>query len=128
MHGIESVPERKAKGKEAIGRIHLGVYRHGAELLFTIADDGRGADLNVIRERARILGILDEKLANDNKYLLHLLFETGFSTANEVTQFCGRGIGLDVLKESVNTVDGSIETDSQVDKGMMICLRVPIAK
>ncbi len=124
-HGIESEEERKQKGKDPIGRIRLSAHRKGAEIWFTIADDGRGANIDAIRNKARKLGLLDEKQADDKNYLLQLLFKQGFSTANKVTQVFGRGVGLDVLKDVVRESHGSIEVDTKVDKGMTICIRLP---
>ncbi len=125
VHGIEKPKERRKKGKRAVGRIRLSAHRRGAEIWFTIADDGRGADLDAIRNKADMLGILDKKQVNDKSYLLRLLFKPGFSTANKVTQVFGRGVGLDVLKDVVRDSHGSIEVDTKAGKGMTICIRLP---
>ncbi|MPV85374.1 hybrid sensor histidine kinase/response regulator [Ostreibacterium oceani] len=124
-HGIELPQDREAVGKPRKGRIRIGVRREGAEVWFVIADDGCGANLSRIRNKAEKLGILDADKANDKNYLLQLLFEPGFSTAETTTQLSGRGIGLDVLREVVHARQGSIEIETEENKGMATSIRLP---
>ncbi len=126
-HGIESPEEREQKGKKAEGIIRIGVRREGAEVWFIIADDGRGANYDNIRNKARGLDLLDESRADDENYLLQLLFDSGFSTASERTQVSGRGIGLDVLRTIVNRKQGNIEIESEQDRGLAISIRIPFS-
>ncbi|MBS9777344.1 MAG: response regulator, partial [Gammaproteobacteria bacterium] len=127
-HGLEDPEERKAAGKPPIGRIRIGVRREGSELWFVIADDGKGANLDAIRNKARRLGMLNEELANNKDYLLKLLFEPGFSTNDKADQISGRGIGLDVLKELTKERNGSIEIETEPNKGLAISVRIPFTK
>ncbi|PID66392.1 MAG: hypothetical protein CR975_03090 [Gammaproteobacteria bacterium] len=124
-HGIETLQERKKIGKGIIGRVRLSAHRRGSEIWFAIADDGHGIDLATIKKKAKRLGMLDEKYANSKGYLLRLLFEPGFSTADNPTQIYGRGIGLDVLREVVRTRHGSIEVDTEPGQGLTIGMRLP---
>ncbi len=124
-HGIEAPEVREKAGKPRKGRIRIGVRREGAEIGFVIADDGRGANLDEIRQKARRLNMLDESRANDKNYLLQLLFEPGFSTQEQTTQLSGRGIGMDVLKDVVNARQGTIEIETEDNKGMATFIRMP---
>lgn len=126
-HGLEAPEDREKLGKPRKGRIRIGVRREGAEIWFVIADDGRGANLDAIRDKARRVGILDEARAGDRDYLLQLLFAPGFTTAESTTQISGRGIGLDVLKDVVNARQGSIEVETEKNKGLATSIRMPFA-
>ncbi|PID58755.1 MAG: hypothetical protein CR957_00095 [Gammaproteobacteria bacterium] len=126
-HGIESPEERMRAGKPRKGRIRIAVRREGAEIGFMIADDGRGANLEAIRNKARRLNMLDESQANDKNYLLQLLFEPGFSTQEQATQISGRGIGMDVLRDVIDAHQGTIDVESEEGKGMATFIRMPFA-
>lgn len=126
-HGIEMPNEREKAGKPRKGRIRIGVRREGAEIGFVISDDGRGVNLEAIRQKARRLNRLDESRADDKNYLLQLLFEAGFSTQEHATQISGRGIGMDVLKDVVNARQGTIEIETEDNKGMATFIRMPFA-
>ena len=125
VHGIESPAMRRALGKPEAGRISLSLQREGAEVVFTVADDGAGLDLAAIRSRAVTLGLLpaDRMLPDDD--LMQLVLEPGFSTASSVTQWAGRGVGLDVVATEVRKVGGVLQMRSQAGQGSSFAVRLP---
>jgi|GEM_PF-6491979 len=125
VHGIEPPKEREKAGKPTKGRIRIGARREGAEIWFVVADDGHGANLDSIRQKALSLDILEEEKAHDKSYLLGLLLQSNFSTQKDTTQLAGRGIGLNVLKEAVLSRQGNIELETEDGKGLAIFIRLP---
>lgn len=127
-HGIETAAEREAAGKPARGTIRLNAYHDGDQVVIEVSDDGHGLDREKIVRRAVERAILSaEKAAQLNEAeALHLIFEPGLSTADEVTEISGRGVGLDVVKASLETMKGSIELESQPGRGTTFRLLVPL--
>jgi len=119
-HGIEPPQERIAAGKEAKGRVTLSAYPQGNSVLIDISDDGRGIDPQKIREAAIRTG-LD---ASADPY--DLLFAPGLSTAAEVSEVSGRGVGLDVVKKNIQALKGSIEVISEPGRGTTFRIMLPI--
>lgn len=127
-HGIESPKERRAAGKDPEGVVRLAFERKGAKLTITIADDGRGVDLERVREEALARGLFgpgDPALASRAE-LLRCLLQPGFSTVKEVTEVSGRGVGLDVVSARVRELTGSVEIDSAPGEGTRIVIRLPV--
>ncbi|MCM5571946.1 response regulator [Burkholderiaceae bacterium FT117] len=125
-HGIEPPERRRALGKDPIGRIRLGVRREGASLLLVCEDDGQGLDLDAIRARAVALGLLDARAPADGDALRAMIMAPGFSTRDRASQLSGRGIGLDVVRQAVEGLRGSIAIESTPGRGTRFALTVPL--
>lgn len=126
-HGIEPAPVRAALGKPSTGRIDLEVQRQGFQLVLTLADDGAGLDAGSIRHAAQGLGLLSPTDEAPAAALGELIFAPGLSTATELTESSGRGIGLDAARTEVIALGGSIEVTSAPGAGAAFCVRLPLA-
>lgn len=127
-HGIEPADERLGAGKPARGTISLNAYHQGTQVIIEIRDDGRGIDLNNIREHAIRNGLikLEDSTRLSDQDVMNLIFEPGFSTASEVTEVSGRGVGMDVVRTVLDRLKGTVHVSSSKDKGTTIQLRVPL--
>ena len=151
-HGLETPAEREAVGKPALGTIHLSAETDRDRVILTIADDGRGIDRAGVRRKAVTLGLLSDNgtlpvrasdanatdsLANgdlldgsesvglDADDVLNIIFEPGFSTASEITEFAGRGVGLDVVKLAVESLGGRLRLETVAGRGTTFTLVLP---
>jgi two-component system, chemotaxis family, sensor kinase CheA len=127
-HGIETAAEREGAGKPARGTIRLNAHHDGDQVVIEVADDGRGLDRGKIVRRAIERGIVAAESAaqlNESE-ALQLVFTPGLSTAEEVTEISGRGVGLDVVKAALADLKGTIELESQPGKGTTFRLMVPL--
>jgi two-component system, chemotaxis family, sensor kinase CheA len=125
-HGIETAEARRAAGKPLVARIRLSAMHSGAHVLIRVSDDGRGLDAAAVRARAierRLVGA-DAQLSESE--ILSLILAPGFSTAREVTDISGRGVGMDVVRRSVESLRGSVEVSSSQGEGMTVTLRLPL--
>ncbi|MFG6443204.1 Hpt domain-containing protein [Pelomonas margarita] len=125
-HGVETPAVRTAQGKDATGTLRIEVGQQGNEVLLNFSDDGAGLDLARIRERGLQLGLIAPGAEPDEAQLRRLIFAPGFSTASQITELSGRGIGMDVVRAEVGTLGGSIETQSATGKGTSFLLRLPL--
>ena len=127
-HGIEPSSERLNSGKPARGTVFLNAYHQGTQVVIEVRDDGRGIDLDIIREQAVRNGLLKAEDAQrlDSQDVLNLVFEPGFSTASEVTEVSGRGVGMDVVRTVLDRLKGTVHISSSLGKGTSIQLRVPL--
>ena len=127
-HGIETDKQRAAINKTEIGQINLSAYYLGSNAIIEIEDDGKGIDSNVIAAKAVEKKLLNKERASElsEKEIFDLIFEPGFSSAEQVTELSGRGVGMDVVKTSINQMQGSIRVESKVDQGTKITLRLPL--
>lgn len=123
-HGIETKENRLLAGKPEQGLIRLIAYQEGNRVIINLNDDGHGIDPNNIREAALRKGIEAEGL-NDTQ-LMQLIFNPGFSTNKEVTSLSGRGVGMDVVKQKINSLGGTIEVSSEVGRGTSFVIRLPL--
>ncbi len=124
-HGIEPPEERQAKGKLGVGRVTLNAYQQGSSVVIDVSDDGRGIDPELVRRAAAKRGLAGEE-ALDAARAYELLFTPGFSTAAEVSEISGRGVGLDVVKKNLQELKGSIEVISTVGEGTTFRIMLPI--
>ncbi|MDO6427396.1 chemotaxis protein CheA [Thalassotalea sp. 1_MG-2023] len=125
-HGIESVDERIAAGKSAKGQLTLKAYHEGGHIVIAISDDGKGIDKSRVREKAIEKGIITEHVELSDHELFHLIFHPGFSTASAVTNLSGRGVGMDVVKRNVESLQGSIEIFSDQGQGSEFRISLPL--
>jgi two-component system, chemotaxis family, sensor kinase CheA len=127
-HGIEHAEERIAANKPARGTVYLNAYHQGTQVVIEIRDDGRGIDLAQIRKQAVEKGIVkaEEIQRLSDSEAMSLIFEPGFSTAAEVTEVSGRGVGMDVVRTVLNNLKGSVHVSSVKGRGTTIQLRVPL--
>jgi two-component system, chemotaxis family, sensor kinase CheA len=125
-HGLENAEARLAAGKSAAGRITLVARHAGAEVLISVADDGKGLDARRIRAKAEENGLLTAEAALTEAELHQLIFQPGFSTAKEVSALSGRGVGMDVVRRTIEGMRGSIDIASEVGKGTKFTLRLPL--
>jgi len=127
-HGIESAAEREGAGKPARGTIRLNAHHDGDQVVIEVSDDGRGLDRAKIVRRAMERGILAAETATqlNESEALELIFTPGFSTAEEVTEISGRGVGLDVVKAALVDLKGTVELESQPGQGTTFRLMVPL--
>ncbi|WFA07934.1 chemotaxis protein CheA [Tissierella sp. Yu-01] len=123
-HGIESVEKRKTLGKSETGLIKLSAYQEGNRVVITVSDDGKGIDPEAIRESAIRKGIDVKGLGE--KDLIQLIFHQGFSTAKQVTNVSGRGVGMDVVRQKIISLGGSIEVHSEVNVGTDFIIKLPL--
>ncbi|GAK69541.1 chemotaxis protein CheA [Agrobacterium rubi TR3 = NBRC 13261] len=125
-HGLETPDERIAAGKSPIGRITLVARQSGGEVTITIRDDGRGIDRQRVRAKAESSGIIAANATLSDQDLLQLIFEPGFSTAAQITNLSGRGVGMDVVKKSVEALRGLINITSTPGAGSEVSLAIPL--
>ena len=125
-HGIESGTERLAAGKAEIGCIELRATQRGSHVVLEIADDGKGIDSEVLRRKGIERGLVDPDTQISRQNLFGLLFHPGFSTRDEVSEFSGRGVGMDVVKNNISALSGIIDIDSTYGEGTQISLTLPI--
>jgi len=125
-HGLETPEERIAAGKPAIGTITLVARQSGGDVTISIRDDGRGINRDRVRAKAESSGIIAANAVLADQELLQLIFQPGFSTAAQVTNLSGRGVGMDVVKRSVEALRGSINVSSTTGVGSEISLAIPL--
>jgi len=124
-HGIETSQQRSAAGKPETGAITIGFTREGPEIVLRIADDGAGMNIDAIRKRAVEQGLMQEDAELADSDIIQFVLQTGFSTADEVTQIAGRGVGLDVVCSAVKQLGGSLHIDSLPGSGTAFTVRLP---
>jgi len=127
-HGIEPADERVSTGKPARGTLFLDAHHQGTQVVIEIRDDGRGIDLERVRQHAVRSGLIkaDDAPRLSDQDVLDLIFEPGFSTAAEVTEVSGRGVGMDVVRTVLDRLKGTVHVVSTPGKGTTIQLRVPL--
>lgn len=126
-HGLESKEERIAKGKSPTGTIRLGARHEGSHILIEICDDGQGLNLEQIRKKAIERGLLSADAPEiSTREAADLLFHPGFSTAEQVTDLSGRGVGLDAVKAVVESLSGTIDLESEPGKSLRTIIKLPL--
>lgn len=125
-HGIESPEERRAAGKPELGTITLDAYHEGNHIAILISDDGKGLDLNRIYEKALSKGLVGEREGLSDRDIANLIFLPGFSTADQVTDISGRGVGMDVVKKALNNLGGMIDITTRAGEGTTFTIRLPL--
>jgi two-component system, chemotaxis family, sensor kinase CheA len=125
-HGIEPAEERAAKGKNPVGRVTLNAYQQGNSVVLDVTDDGRGVDGERIRQVAISRGLIGEKEVVDQQRAYELMFTAGFSTAAEVSEISGRGVGLDVVKKNIQELKGTIDVFTRWGEGTTFRVSLPI--
>ena len=124
-HGIETQETRRAAGKPALGTIQLGLSREGGDILLTLADDGAGVNIDAVRRKAIERGLMAADAELSDYEVLQFILVAGFSTAAQVTQISGRGVGMDVVAAGVKQLGGSVSIDSVAGRGTRILVRLP---
>lgn len=125
-HGIEPAAERAAAGKPETGEIRVEVRQEGNEVVLLFSDDGRGLDYGKILARARGIGLVEADAQPSERELAEMIFAPGFSTASEVTELAGRGVGADVVRSEVQGLGGRIDIDSQAGRGTRFTVHLPL--
>ncbi|WP_043971715.1 Hpt domain-containing protein [Acinetobacter sp. NBRC 110496] len=124
-HGIEDREQRLQAQKPETGHIVLNIGRQGTDVVVTFSDDGKGIDVNRIKEKALQTGLMTKDQKLDQEEILQFIFHPGFSTATQVTQISGRGVGLDVVQSDIKALGGHVSVDSTLGKGTTFTIRVP---
>lgn len=124
-HGIESPEARVAAGKSPVGTITLKAYHQGGNIVIEVGDDGAGLPRNKILAKARERGLPVSDQMTDQE-VFHLIFEAGFSTADQVTDVSGRGVGMDVVRRNIQSMGGRVEIDSMLGVGTRMTVRLPL--
>jgi two-component system chemotaxis sensor kinase CheA len=125
-HGIETPALREARGKPRLGTIKLNAYHEGNQVILEISDDGAGIDLQRVREKAIRNGIIDESDRLSDREIIELIFTPGFSTADQVTDVSGRGVGMDVVKKNILRLKGVFDVDSVQGEGTTFTMKMPL--
>lgn len=125
-HGLEGPADRRAAGKSETGTVRLSAHQAGGEVVITIRDDGRGIDRARVRAKAEANGLVQPGQMLSDGELLGMIFAPGFSTAAQVTNLSGRGVGMDVVKRTIESLRGTIDVASVDGQGSTITLRIPL--
>lgn len=125
-HGLETPEQRTAAGKPMAGKLVLSARHSGAEVVITVTDDGRGIDRERVRAKAEQNGLIAPGANLSDADLLQLIFAPGFSTAATVTNLSGRGVGMDVVKRTIESLRGAIDISSTPGQGSQVSLRIPL--
>lgn len=127
-HGIEMPEDRVKIGKSETGKVILKAYPDGNNVVIEVEDDGKGINCNLVRKKAIEKGVIDEKEAETltDEESINLLFEAGFSTSDTVSDISGRGVGLDVVKSKIESINGNIEVQSTENQGTRFIIRIPL--
>lgn len=124
-HGIETSRERTAAGKSEAGRIVLTVGREGGDVILRLIDDGRGINLERVREKAIERGLMSEEAKLSDREIMQFILHAGFSTAESVTQISGRGVGMDVVHSEIKQLGGAMSINSRAGEGTEFTIRLP---
>lgn len=124
-HGIEMPNVRKLKGKPERGTISVSITDEGGSVVLTVSDDGGGLNYKAIAKKAMELGLLEPDMEISEAIAVDMLFRSGVSTAESITDVSGRGVGMDVVKREIESVGGSISVTSTIDKGTTFTLSLP---
>jgi chemosensory pili system protein ChpA (sensor histidine kinase/response regulator) len=125
-HGIETPEQRTNSGKPAAGSITISLERQGSEFLITIADDGQGIDVEKVKQKALSLGLISAEKIPADDVLISLILTSGFSTADNVSQVAGRGVGMDVVSNEIRSLKGRLSIQSTAGKGTTFKIRLPL--
>lgn len=125
-HGIELPEARAAAGKPETGQVSLEAYHRGGNVVIEIRDDGKGMDADRILAKARDAGLVGLNQQLDRHEILQLIFEPGLSTADQVSDLSGRGVGMDVVKKNIRGLGGNVELESEPGKGSRLTIRLPL--
>lgn len=125
-HGIEAPAVRESLGKTRAGRIHLAATHSGTEVIIEIRDDGRGLDPDALRQKGIERGLLTATDTISDKAAFQLVFEPGFSTAHEITNVSGRGVGMDVVQRTLESLGGNVTLHSRRGVGTTVVLALPL--
>lgn len=125
-HGIESPSERSAKGKSENGKLTLYAYHESGSIVIEVTDDGRGLDKQKLYAKALEKNIIEKGGELSDQQIFQLIFEPGFSTAEQVSNISGRGVGMDVVRRNIESLRGSIEIDSESGSGTTVRIRLPL--
>ena len=125
IHGIETPRERVAKAKAAAGTVSIKMHREGAEVVMLVEDDGAGLDIAAIKRKAQSLGLMRPGVEYTEGDLMQFILESGFSTAREVTQAAGRGVGMDVVASEIKQLGGTLRLESTPGQGAKFTIRLP---
>ncbi|ABW66681.1 chemotaxis protein CheA [Desulfosudis oleivorans] len=125
-HGIETPEERERAGKPRHGRIVFSAEHAGGNVIITIADDGRGIDPEAVRAKAVERGLLASGAAPSEKEVLNFIFEPGFSTAGQISDMSGRGVGMDVVRQNITALRGKVSVSSIKGQGTTVRMTIPL--
>jgi len=127
-HGIESPEERVMSGKPEVGTIKLSAFQEGDRIIIAIEDDGRGIDVEKVKKKAVEKGLISPEQAENmsDKEAYELLFMPGFSTAEQISDVSGRGVGMDVVASTIHSLRGTIEVESELGKGTKFIMKLPL--
>lgn len=126
-HGLEPVEDRLQKGKDPVGRISLKASNTGSEVLITVSDDGRGLDRETLIKTATNRGLVNKPASEiTDQEAYNFIFAPGFSTKTEVTEYSGRGVGMDVVTKNIEKLGGSVSLESTPGKGMSVYIKIPL--
>ncbi len=125
-HGLETNAQRLAAGKSEQGRLRLGAYHEGSNLVIELSDDGRGIDRARVLEKARRQGLVADGVTPPPDEIVNLIFLPGFSTAEKVTSVSGRGVGMDVVKRNIERLRGQVQIETEPGAGTTFRIRLPL--
>ena len=125
-HGIETTEERKKSGKTEEGNIHFSISNEGSNILIRIKDDGKGINLDAIRDKAVSKGLIEAGEEVSKQQLLDIIMQSGFSTAESVSQIAGRGVGMDVVNTEIKQLGGIFHIDTKKDQGTTFTVSLPL--
>jgi chemosensory pili system protein ChpA (sensor histidine kinase/response regulator) len=126
VHGIESREARIAAGKSEVGQLLVEIRQEGNEVVIQFSDDGQGLDLNRIRDKAKATGLLSDDMELSDSGLKDLIFHPGFTTAQEITELAGRGVGMDVVRSEAAALGGRVAIVSDQGKGAHFIIQLPL--
>ncbi|MGH1537708.1 MAG: hybrid sensor histidine kinase/response regulator, partial [Gammaproteobacteria bacterium] len=124
-HGIEEAEQRNSVNKAKQGEIKINVVREGSEIVIVVSDDGAGLNVEKIKTKAKEMGLINDDAVLSERETLNLILTPGFSTAGEVSQVSGRGVGMDVVANELKQLGGSLQIDSVFGKGAEFVIRIP---
>lgn len=125
-HGIEKLADRVAKGKRQEGTVRLAAYHAGGYVVVELQDDGKGLDRDKILQKAIEKGLIESDKGMSNGEVFNLIFAPGFSTADQVSDLSGRGVGMDVVKRNIESLRGRIHISSEAGRGSLFMMRLPL--
>ena len=127
-HGVEQPDDREAKGKPRTGEIGLIARHEGNNVVIMVTDDGKGIDADIIRRKAVEKGMIgaEEAEALDDADAVRLIFLPGFSTAEQITDVSGRGVGMDVVRSKIESLGGHVDVETKIDEGSVFKIKLPL--